>query len=81
MNTYRHSFTAICPSDGDVVQYSLQIDSARVIMAEDIVSECAFDGPIYHEALADQLHAALGGKHTMDATHRGVQITTTRGTA
>ena len=30
-NTYRHTFTATCPSDGDVIVYSLEIRSDAMI--------------------------------------------------
>lgn len=81
MNRYSYEFEARCPSDGDLVRYSLEMVSAQRIMAEEIVSACT-EGtatPVFHEDLADQLARKFGGSHTLSATHRGVKIVTMRG--
>ncbi|AOX26861.1 TPA: hypothetical protein ACNH9H_001786 [Pseudomonas aeruginosa] len=40
-NTYRHTFAATCPSDGDVIMYSLEIRSQTMIRVEHIKTATA----------------------------------------
>lgn len=78
-NCYSHKFTAICPVNGEAILYDIEIQSADVIMVEEITA--FFRGlkdPVFHEALADQLYAAFGGFQIMVATHHGVDIRTER---
>lgn len=79
MNIYRHQFLAVCPSDKASIKYALQIEAAFTIMAELIEQECRFDGPAYHEDIADKLLARLGGKQSLTAIHGKVEIETRRG--
>lgn len=76
MNIYRYRFSSTCPTDGDVVQYQLEIQSPSIIKAEDIRGICAVD-QTFHEDLADRL-ARLGGTQILKATHRSVEIETHR---
>jgi hypothetical protein len=76
MNIYRHTFTCQCPSDGEMVGYSLEIRSSKMIRVEDILSACDV-GPHYHEDLADKLRA-LGGEQVLTAVHQGVSVRTER---
>ena len=77
MNIYRHSFKAKCPNNGAMIDYLLLISSERMIMVEDIQRHTAIDSG-YHEAIADQLHAALGGRQRLLARHHGTDIETVR---
>ncbi len=78
LNIYRYTFMATCPSDKASIKYSLQIETGSVIKAEQIVAECTFDQPVFHEDVADRLHQALGGYQTLVAVHGGVEIETQR---
>jgi hypothetical protein len=78
MNIYRHTFTAVCPSDGDTIIYSLEIRSLKVIMVEHIKTATALIKSGYHERIADELAERLGGDQTIIATHQGVEIETVR---
>lgn len=78
MNRYVHFFSRICPSNGVLICYELGIRTSAVIMVEDIKAACD-GGPVYHEALADELHARFCGRQVMRANHHGVWIETLRG--
>lgn len=77
-NTYRHTFVAVCPSDGDSIIYRLEIQTAEVIMVEHIRLATTLIKKGYHEQIADQLHQRFGGEQRMVATHQGVEIETLR---
>lgn len=78
MNIYRIDFTSRCPVNGDLIFYSLEIQSAEMIMAEKI--ETAVNGgPALHEQLADELHMHFRGKQILKARHGNVSIETIRG--
>lgn len=81
MNSYTITFAANCPSNGARINFTLRIDSAGMILVEELVAyvesiECG--EPAYHEEIADRLAARFAGTHTMTATHHGVLIETTR---
>lgn len=78
MNIYRHTFTAVCPSDGDTIIYRLEIRSPTVIMVEHIKTATALIKTGYHERIADELSGRFGGDQTITATHQGVEIETVR---
>ncbi len=81
-NHYQHVFSCKCPNTGKVVIYRLEITlpAAQILMVEKIVEVCAEREESYHEALADELLAKLGGMQILYAHHHGVGITTLRGT-
>lgn len=78
MNTYRHTFVATCPSDGESIIYRLEIKAPKVIMVEHIRAATALIKKGYHEQIADQLHERFGGEQRIVATHQGVEIETLR---
>ncbi|RVU52320.1 hypothetical protein EOL67_07475 [Pseudomonas syringae pv. syringae] len=78
MNIYRHTFTAVCPSDGDTIIYKLEIRSHGVVMVEHIKTATALIKSGYHECIADVLSDRFGGDQTIIATHQGVEIETVR---
>lgn len=78
MNTYRHTFVAGCPSDADLIVYQLEIRSPAMIRVEHIRAATAQFKTGYHEDIADQLAAMLGGEQRITATHQGVEIETVR---
>ena len=79
MNRYKVKFNAVCPVNGDVIEYSLAIESINMIKAESIMEAiCEFDKG-FHEVFADILHKKFGGKQFMKAIHGGVTIETERG--
>ena len=78
INTYRHTFVAICPSDGDSIVYRLEIKTLKAIMVEHIRTATALIKKGYHEQIADELHKTLGGEQRIVATHQGVEIETLR---
>jgi len=79
MNIYRHTFTAVCPANGQVIIYELQIQTEKMIHVEHITTACASHKKAYHEAIADDLHARFGGFQVLKAHHHGVDIETRRG--
>lgn len=79
MNRYDHQFAATCPTDGTTIIYHLNVKTDAVVMAEAITDACKFSSPTYHEVIADELVAKLGGRQTLRAMHQGVHITTKRG--
>lgn len=79
MNTYRYSFAATCPSDGETIIYSLEIRSAKTIMVEHIKTAIALHNKGFQERIADDLHERFGGLQVMRGVHQGVEIETVRG--
>lgn len=77
-NTYRHMFTAACPSDGEVIVYSLEIRSQSMIRVEHIKTATALIKQGWHEQIADQLAERFGGDQVIKAVHQGVEIETVR---
>lgn len=78
MNIYRHTFAAVCPADGEMIIYSLEIRSLVMIHVEHIKTAAALIKKGWHEQIADRLSEALGGDQTITATHQGVEIETVR---
>lgn len=77
-NTYRHTFTAACPADGEVIFYSLEIRSLAMILVEHIKTTTALIKQGWHEQIADQLAESFGGDQVIKAVHQGVEIKTVR---
>ena len=77
-NTYRHMFTATCPSDGEIIVYSMEIRSQEMIRVEHIKTATALIKSGYHERIADDVAARFGGDQTIKAVHQGVEIETVR---
>lgn len=80
MNTYRRQFIAECPSDGESILYSLQIESTEKIMVEHINTAVKVVTKGYQEDIARELHGMFPGVLTLQATHQGVAVTTILGT-
>lgn len=78
MNIYRHTFAAVCPSDGELIIYRLEVRSPAMIHVEHIKAAAAIIKKGWHEQIADRLSEALGGDQTIIATHQGVEIETVR---
>lgn len=78
MNIYVHRFSARCPNNGLSIRYKLRIETASVIMVEDIVALCAGLAECFHESAADKIFAAFGGRQTLAAYHHGCFIVTRR---
>jgi hypothetical protein len=78
MNRYDYSFTVRCPTDGDMVDYHLTIETGKVVPAEHIREACDGWQIGLHEDIANNLSMRFPGKQTLSATHRGVHITTVR---
>lgn len=74
MNTYRYTFVAECPLNGEHIIYSLAIETERQIYVEHIKTACALHSEGYHEPIAADLHARFGGNLTLTANHHGVEI-------
>jgi hypothetical protein len=77
-NTYRHTFTAACPSDGETIVYQFELRTTAMIHVEHIKAATALIKKGWHEQIADRLSEALGGDQTIIATHQGVEIETVR---
>lgn len=77
-NTYRHTFAATCPSDGEVIFYSLEIRSQSMIRVEHIKTATALIKQGWHEQIADHLAERFGGDQVIKAVHQGVEIETVR---
>lgn len=78
MNTYRHTFAAVCPSDGETIVYRLELKSLSMIHVEHIRAATALIKIGWHEQIADRLSESLGGDQTIIAMHQGVEIETVR---
>jgi hypothetical protein len=78
MNIYRHTFSAVCPADGETIIYRLEIRSLVMIHVEHIKTSTALIKKGWHEQIADRLSEAFGGDQTIIATHQGVEIETVR---
>lgn len=78
MNIYRYKFSVRCPNDDKSIEYHLEVQTAAMVMAEEIVTACLFNGAGYHEVVADHLAATLPGRQTITATHSGVEVVTVR---
>jgi len=74
MNTYRHTFAVVCPSDGETIVYRLELRSLSMIHVEHIRAVIALIKKGWHEQIADRLAESLGGDQTIIATHQGVEI-------
>lgn len=78
MNTYRLTFAATCPNDGELIIYKLEIKTDQVIYVEHLRAETALIKTGIQEQIADRLLLRFGGKQTMVAVHQGVEIETIR---
>ncbi|HCF1883447.1 hypothetical protein ACPTHL_08910 [Pseudomonas aeruginosa] len=77
-NTYRHTFAAERPADGEQIIYRLEIRSPTMIRVEHIRTATALIKTGYHERIADELHERFGGEQRIVATHQGVEVETVR---
>lgn len=78
MNIYRHTFSAVCPSDGETIIYRLELRAPSMIHVEKIKAATVLIKKGWHEQIADLLAESLGGDQTIIATHQGVEIETVR---
>lgn len=76
MNTYRYTFAAACPGNGEQIIYSLELQHADMVRVEHIKTACALHREGFQEQIAADLHARFGGKLMLTAMHHGVQIVT-----
>lgn len=76
MNTYRYTFIAACPGNGEQIVYSLELRHTRKVLVEHIKTACALQKQGYQEDIAADLHARFGGHLTLRAAHHGVDIET-----
>lgn len=77
MNIYTQRFRATCPANSRSVDYTLTIESPRMIMVEELQGAVAeIEG--YHEEIADQLLRLFGGKQILIAHHHGTDVETVR---
>lgn len=78
VNIYRHIFAAVCPSDGEMIIYRLEVRSPTMIRVEHIKTATALIKKGWHEQIADRLAETFGGEQIIIATHQGVEIETVR---
>lgn len=78
MNIYRHTFAAVCPADGEMIIYWLEVKSLAMIHVEHIKTATALIKKGWHEEIADRLAESLGGDQKIIAVHQGVEIETVR---
>lgn len=76
MNTYRYTFAAACPGNGEQIVYSLELQHENMVRVEHIKTACALHREGFQEVIAADLHARFGGRLTLRATHHGVSIET-----
>lgn len=57
MNIYRHTFTAVCPSDAEVIRV-VHTKTATALIKQG-----------WHEKIADDLAERLGGDQVIKAVH------------
>lgn len=79
MNRYKTKFKAKCPNNGDIIEYSLMIESFEMIQVESIISYLHEFNDGYHESFADKLQDKFGGFQRLIAIHGVVTIETERG--
>lgn len=79
MNTYRHTFSARCPRNGESIIFNLSIQTGKMIYVEHIKTACGMLREGYHEHIAASLHEQFGGQLTLTANHHGVDIETVLG--
>lgn len=77
-NIYRLTFSALCPSDGEEIEYKLEIKRPTILMVEHLKAEIDCIKTGYQEDIADFLIERFGGEQRMVATHQGVEIETYR---
>lgn len=78
MNTYRHTFVAECPADGEQIIYRLEIRSPTMIRVEHIRTATALIKRGFQEEIADRLQDQLGGQQRIVGVHQGVEVETLR---
>ncbi|BBB65874.1 hypothetical protein UNDYM_1621 [Undibacterium sp. YM2] len=78
MNNYRYQFVSLCPTNGDAIIYTLEIQSKKMIHVEHIITAAALHKSNYHENIADDFINRFGGHQTITALHHGVEIITVR---
>jgi hypothetical protein len=76
LNTYRYTFVAACPANGEQIVYSLALQHQDKVLVEHIKTACALHREGYQENIAADLHARFGGTLTLRALHHGVEIET-----
>lgn len=81
MNTYRYTFAAACPGNGEQIIYSLELRHPDMVRVEHIKTACALHREGFQEAIAQDLHARFGGVLTLRANHHGVEIESILGSA
>lgn len=72
------SFYVRCPSDKELIKYSLSITTDKTIMVENLIEFVKQIKEDYQESIADSLFKKFGGFSVLSATHQGVTIITTR---
>ena len=79
MNIYETTHRAKCPNGELMDNYRITIRSQATIMVEDILRTLNdAPGKIYQEDLATLLRAKLGAEVTVEGSHHGIYITSTR---
>lgn len=78
MNIYRKQFYSVCPNNGQVINYQLEIRTQHMIQVEHINTAVALHAKGYHEQIADGLFRHFGGQQTLKAHHHGVDVETLR---
>lgn len=76
MNTYRYTFAAACPGNGEQIIYSLELRHPDMVRVEHIKTACALHKEGFQELIAAELHSRFGGRLTLRAMHHGVEIET-----
>lgn len=77
MNQYTIKFSATCPNDGAVIQYTMVVESNETIMVEDLIRSVR-DLTDYQEIIADSLFEQFGGKQIITGIHQGIKVVTRR---
>lgn len=76
MNTYRYTFIAACPGNGEQIVYTLELRHTQKVLVEHIKTACVLHKQGHQEDIAADLHARFGGHLTLRAAHHGVDIET-----
>lgn len=76
MNTYRYTFIAACPGNGEQIVYTLELRHTQKVLVEHIKTACALHKQGHQEEIAADLHTRFGGHLTLRAVHHGVDIET-----
>jgi hypothetical protein len=78
VHTYRHRFFSLCPNNGQIIEYRLELKTRAPsrVMVEHIVTACQLHKRAFHEDIIADLSARFSNATSiiLEAHHHGVDI-------